>query len=806
MLKKLKNHAEYIIIFLMICSAVVLAIRFLPREKILNDYTFSKSFFSRDGRLLRITVSYDDKYRIFYPLNAIPEQIQQAVLMYEDKNFYYHTGINPVSFFRAVWTTFITKKKKLGASTISMQTARILYNLNTKTVSGKLKQMFLALWLEMRYSKKDILEAYLNTAPYGYNIEGIGAASLIYFGKRLKDLDICEILTLAVIPQNPNMRRPSVKSGFEKMKTARKILYNKWKKKYPESKNKEHFFDMPMSIKTPKELPFYTPHIVNYLNCKINKNEIYTTIDLKLQMLFEQRIKKYIDKNNYLGIKNASVLLLNAKTMQAEVATGSADFLNNDILGQIDGIRAKRMAGSVLKTFIYGLALENGLICPTTLLKDTLQYFSIYAPENSDRQFYGPVFAQDALINSRNIPAIKLLNEIDIEKFLNLLKIGGVKKLKSAEHYGVSAAIGTVDVSAEEVAKLYSALLNGGKIKEINYTVDDDSIGNDGYKNSNQSSKNRSSGNTGGNKIQKNENNKTIFSAETAFILFDMLAHNPAPKNFNISDKYGNKIKVAWKTGTSYCFKDAWAAGAFGDYILVVWVGNFSGESNSNFWGRTAAGNLFFELVRTVVSDKNGQSFFPPDIKGLNVKKIKVCSVSGAVANKFCPKTKESYFIPGKSPINLCGIHRNILIDNKTGLRTNFEIKGKTHYEVYEFWPSDILNLFEKAGIKKKLPPAYMPNINLNDVSAYGNPPKIFLPLKDVIYKIEPKEKIIPLKADIDADADTVYWFVDGNLAGSSKKNETLFITASSGKHSVQAVDNLNRFSFVDFDVEYILK
>ena len=406
MLNFFKKYAKNIIAFIIICSVIILIIRFFPRPKILNDYTFSKSFFSHDGKLLRVTVSYDDKYRVFYPLNEIPEQIQQAVLMYEDKNFYFHIGINPISLLRAIKTTFITKNGKQGASTITMQTVRILYNLNTKTVAGKIKQIFLALWLEIRYSKKDILEAYFNIAPYGYNIEGIGAASLIYFNKRLKNLELHEQLTLAVIPQNPNIRRPSLKTGFEKMKVARKILYDKWVKKYPQSKNKEHFFDMPMDIKSPKELPFYVPHVVNYLNSKINKNEIYTTIDLKLQMLFEECIRKYIDRNNSLGIKNASVLLVNTKTMQAEVAVGSADFLNNDILGQIDGVRAKRMAGSILKTFIYGLALENGLICPTTLLKDTFHYFSIYAPENSDRQFAGPVFAQDALVNSRNIPAI----------------------------------------------------------------------------------------------------------------------------------------------------------------------------------------------------------------------------------------------------------------------------------------------------------------------------------------------------------------------------------------------------------------
>lgn len=771
----LKKYNKHIIIFLVICLLFVFSIRFYPREKILHNYTFSKSFFSKDNKLLRITLSYDDKYRIFYPLNEIPKQLQETILMYEDKSFYYHIGINIFSLARAIWSTFIIRNRKIGASTITMQTVRILYNLNTKTIYGKIQQILLSIWLEIRYSKKDILEAYLNIAPYGYNIEGIGAASLVFFNKRLSQTNLLEHLTLAVIPQNPNGRNPSTKDGFKRMKIARNLLYSRWKTKYPQSKDKEHFLNMPMEIKKPKDLPFYLPHITNYLDTITNKNKIFTTINLQLQLLFEEQIKKYIDKNSSLGIKNTSVLLLNAKTMNVEVAVGSANFNDNTILGQNNGIKAKRMAGSILKPFIYAMALEQGLICPTTLIKDTLQYFSIFAPENSDRQFYGAISASDALVNSRNIPAISLLQKVGVNQFLDLLKKAGVSKLKSAEHYGVSAAIGTIDVSVEEMAELYATIINYGKVRKIKYLQDDKEI----------------------------QTNKTILSKEVSFILFDMLTTNPKPSWFKVKDKNGNEIEVAWKTGTSYCFKDAWSVGIFGDYVLVVWVGNFSGESNSNFWGRTAAGNLFFELIRTSILNKPRENFFPMDIKDLNIKKIKVCSISGSLANKYCPKTKNSYFILGKSPIDLCNVHRNILIDNKTGLRTNVEIKGKTHYEVYEFWPSDILNLFYKAGIKKKSPPNYLPNIDIEDITNNGFAPMIFLPIKDIIYKIEPNSKKIPLKATTDADASIVHWFVDGNFVGTTKTNETLFIAATSGKHEVKAIDDLNRYSASIFNVEY---
>ena len=177
------------------------------RPPLLNKYTFSKSFFLQDNILARLTPSYDDKFRLFIPLEEIPQELQEAVLLYEDRHFYRHFGVNFISLFRALKETYFTKSRRIGASTITMQTARIIYNLDSKTVPGKIKQIFYALYLELFYSKKEILEAYLNIAPYGYNIEGVGAAALIYFHKRVQDLVLIEDLTLAVIPQNPNARQ-----------------------------------------------------------------------------------------------------------------------------------------------------------------------------------------------------------------------------------------------------------------------------------------------------------------------------------------------------------------------------------------------------------------------------------------------------------------------------------------------------------------------------------------------------------------------------------------------------------------------
>ena len=778
MFKVLKKYQRHIAVFAAICL-VLIALRCFPRAKLLHKYSFSKSFFAKDGELLRITLSHDDKYRIFIPFEEIPSDLKQAVLMYEDKYFYLHPGFNPAALAKASWMTFISKGRRAGASTITMQTARILYNINTKTVAGKIKQIIFALWLEMRYSKKDIFEAYLNIAPYGYNIEGAPAASLIYFNRRVADINLVQALTLAVVPQNPNSRRPA-NSSQDAMQNARDLLYKKWLKKYPQAAQVEHFFKMPLGVKSPSSLPFYTPHLTNYLDPRTLGSEVFTTIDLPLQLAFEEKTRQFIVTNKAKGIENAAVLLLNAKTMEPQVYIGSADFNNNAISGQVNGVAAKRMAGSVLKSFIYGMALDLGLIHPMTLLKDTPQYFAIYAPENSDRQFSGPVFAKDALVNSRNVPAIDLALKVGLDNFLALLKKGGVTKLRDSNYYGISVAIGSFDISPAECAKLYGAIASAGKTRDIKY-----------LKNASAPAP-----------------TADILSPEAAFILLDMLTHNPPPTlKDRVFDKYSNRIKVAWKTGTSYSFKDAWAAGIFGDYIMVVWVGNFSGEGNPYFWGRTAAGSLFFDLVKLAIDAKPQENFHIIPPQDINVKKVAVCASTGDLPGKFCPQTTLEYFIPGKSPIKMSDIHREVLIDKKTGLRA-CSAGGEIFAKIYEFWPQEIFFLFEQAGIKKPRPPAYNAGCEIEDTSYKGMAPLIMLPVKDIVYYLNPSQgKLsLPLKADTDSDASEVFWFVDGIFEGSSKKGAALFINLPHGRHTVQAVDDLGRHSssYVDISAQMI--
>ncbi|MBR4508981.1 MAG: penicillin-binding protein 1C [Elusimicrobiaceae bacterium] len=738
------------------------------RPNLLKDYTFSKSFFFKDNTLARFTTSYDDKYRLFIPLKEIPKEMQQAVILYEDKYFYKHFGVNFISVGRAFVETYLKKSRRIGASTITMQTARILFNLDTKTLSGKIKQILYAFYLEIFYSKEEILEAYLNTAPYGYNIEGVGAASLIYFHKRVQDLVLSEELTLAVIPQNPNARKPTTQTGYQKMASVRQKLFENWLKKHPQDKNQETFLNIKTAIYTPSDLPFYIPHVVDFLNPSVYETEIFTSIDPSMQKKIEKITRNFINKKSSLNLNNAAVLLVNTKTMQVEAALGSVNFFDNAILGQVNGFASQRMSGSTLKPFIYGLALDKGLIHPLTLLKDTPHYFGVYAPENSDNQFLGPVLAKYALINSRNIPAMDLGVKVGLDNYINLLKKAGVRNLKSAEHYGISSVIGSINISLLELVKLYSAISNGGTLKNISF-LKEEPIKEEGE----------------------------ILSKEASFVLFDMLSYNPLFNNKKIYNYQGEQVKVAWKTGTSFAFKDAWAIGNFGDYVLGVWVGNFDGKSNNNIFGRVAAGELFENLLEVIVKETKAD-FKPPIYPNKNVVKTTFCAIDGGLPNKYCPSLTEDYFILGKSPIKMSNIFRPVLINKKTGLRACFEEEGKTYSRIYEFWPSDLEALFNQAKIYHLKPPVYEEGCEIKDTKK-DNKPEILTPKPDITYYSSSED--IALRASAGADASNLYWFVDDSFVCSSKPKEPCFISAEPGKHKLVVLDDLDRYGISSFNV-----
>ncbi len=708
---------------------------FCPRPELTNFTTYSTAYFDRNGVLLRLTLAEDERYRLFEALPDIKPEFVEATILYEDQHYYDHSGVDFPALLRAFWTTYVLKERRVGASTIVMQVARLLWDIPSNRVGGKIHQILRAIQLTRHYSKQEILEAYLNLAPYGRNIEGIGAASLVYFNKKSSELNLVEILTLAVIPQNPGKRNPTSADGYRQLLKARKILFSRWVQHNPNDLDKAKYFSLPLKIRAPEALPFTAPHYINYLQGKISKwdsGRKITTLDSTRQGNIENIVKTYVRARSSSGVDNAAVLVLNYQTMSVVAMMGSADFYNSAIQGQVNGVTAKRSPGSALKPFVYALSMDEGLVHPLSLLKDSPRRYGGFTPENYDKKFLGPISVKDALIQSRNVPAVDLQSKLKSRSFHQFLLDAGISDLREASFYGLALALGGGEVTMLELASLYAALANKGELKPIRFL-----------------------------EKQRGQNSKRILSKEASFLTLDILKDNPAPGELNLNIDSVRQNDIAWKTGTSWGFRDAWAVGISGPYVVLVWVGNFDGKGNETFIGRSAAGPLMFSIFESVFPDQGWRIADIISSETLNLKKLLVCSTTGDLYEKHCPSSEEPWFIPGVSPIKVSGIYRIIPIDKKTGLRACWHRAGITEAKVFEFWPSDFLQVFRQAGISLKTPPKYGAACGMDQKSATGQMPIITSPQNTVEYVVNMDsngDNLIPLT--LYSDPVRLYWLV----------------------------------------------
>jgi penicillin-binding protein 1C len=486
----------------------------------------------------------------------------------------------------------------------------------------------------------------------------------------------------------------------------------------------------------------------------------------------ETHAKSYVARKREIGIENTCMLLVDYTTMKTRAYVGSVDFFDERIQGQVNGITAKRSPGSTIKPFIYALALEQGLIHQMTMLKDSPTSFGSYQPDNFDGEFEGPVKARDALIKSRNVPAVYLASKLAKPDLYELLVTGGVEGLKAKEHYGLSLVLGGAELSMAELVRLYALLANKGVLKQ---TRDREAVRN-----------------------ERRVKEQILLSPESCFLVLDILSQNPRPDLLGNSEWASGASPVYWKTGTSMAFKDAWTVGIFDNFVLCVWIGNFNGAGNPAFVSLKAAAPLFFEIVDALRANRLSEEKplgayweIPP-----TVKKIQVCALSGKIPNDFCRSRIPAWFIPGKSPISVCDIHREVYIDTRTGYRTTMFSRGSTRAVVYEFWPSDLLDLFEQAGIPRKVPPPFDPTEAYGLRERTGRQPEITSPRSKTDYVVRLGDAAgtnIPFTAVADADSAEVFWFVDDAFIGKSKTGATLFWNAKPGTFNVRVVDEQGR-------------
>ncbi|WP_267225895.1 penicillin-binding protein 1C [Dyella silvae] len=755
-------------------AALLVGCRLWPHRPLNAWLPSSTAVYDARGRLLRLTLASDDRYRLWVPLKDISPALVDGVLLHEDRWYRWHPGVNPYGLLRGAWVTYVSHGNRQGGSTVSMQLARLLWRLNTRTPLGKARQVVRAVQLELFYSKSEILEAYLNYAPYGRNVEGVGAASVAYFDKPASALSLPEALTLAVIPQDPTRRLQGGADAPDvigtRLTASRNRLFARWKAHHPEDGTLQPLFALPLRLRPLSQLPFEAPHAVDQVLSQrrivppqAQDSRVVTTLDLDLQHVLERQVSRYIERNDGRGIRNAAAVLIDTRDMGIKALIGSADYANAAIQGQVNGTLAKRSPGSTLKPFIYGLGFDQGVLHPQTVLRDVPTAFGPYTPENFDGHFLGPVTATEALVRSRNIPAVWVASQLQQPTFYQFLRDAGISRMASEKHYGLALVLGGGEVTMQELGGLYAMLANRGEFRTLRLLASEQQGG-----------------------------STRLLSDEASFMVMDMLRQNPRPDE--TTGAQPDRLPVYWKTGTSWGFRDAWTAGSFGPYVLVVWVGNFDGSSNPAFVGVEAAAPLFFQMVDAL---RAAQPQMAEPIRHMpaHLRRVEICLASGDLPNQWCPQRGMTWFIPGKSPIRVSQVHRPVLIDDATGQPACPPYAGKrTHVEVYEFWPSELQRVFVQAGMPRRTPPR---NDACGNGSIDGEPPAITSPLKGSIYAMRLKsagEDRIAFNANADASVREMYWFVNDAYVGRTAPGEPLFWQPpNAGNYEVRVVDDRGR-------------
>lgn len=555
--KFFKNVAK---VFLAIILGIIFLNILFPLDKNLYDIKYSKIYYSHNKTPIRMKLSSDGYWRFYTKNEDVPKLLKESILTFEDKYFYNHFGVNPFSIVRALYNN-LTNKSRIGASTISMQIVRIIEP-KERTYLNKLIEIFRTFQLETIYSKEEILNIYFNKAPYGSNIEGLRAASYFYFNKKLKNLSISEIGILTTIPKNPNINRPDRQKNLtikrnnvlDKLYAVNLInesQYNRAKKEHISSIKQKPYFDMIQ----------YT----NFLESS-NKTDIYTSIDYNLQKYLQKYLKFETLKFNQYNLFNSAAIVIDNKNLQIKAYVGSNDFFDKKNNGQNDGVLMKRSAGSTLKPFIYALAFDEGLITPNRTLLDIPLNFNGYVPKNYDGTFNGKISVKEALKLSLNIPAIDLQNQLGENSLYELLEKVGIAINGLKSKYGLSIAVGGIDLSLFELTKLYTILANGGL-----------------YKYSNQK----------------------VLSKESTYLVSEILSNGYRNKFDGHWQSAMNSNKVAFKTGTSSDAKHLYTVGFNPNYTIGLWFGNFDGKKTfGNLTGSNAVSDSLIQIFENIEKEK----------------------------------------------------------------------------------------------------------------------------------------------------------------------------------------------------------
>lgn len=728
---------------------------------------------ARDGTLLGARIAGDGQWR-FPGGSTVPDKFEKSIITFEDRYFRFHPGINPVATVRALVQNIKAGKTVRGGSTITMQVARLSQGNRKRTYSAKFTEMLSALKLELFRSKKAIFLMYASNAPFGGNTVGLEAAAWRYTGKPPSDLTWSEAAALAILPNAPSLVFPGRNS--ETLKSKRNSLLTKlYKRGFLDSLTLTLAIDEPV-LGEPEPLPSYAPHLTDYFYNRNRGERIRTTIDVEIQ-------KKAVEIINSRQRELSENYIFNSACMITDVETGDVlAYVGNSTLeetrehgGDVDIIRSLRSTGSILKPILYAAMQQSGEILPNSLVADVPTRFPGFSPKNSDRSYRGAVAAGTALSQSLNIPAVKMLQKYNPERFLEILhKTGFTTFSKSADYYGLSLILGGGETSLWELTGVYASLS-----RVLNrYLGEKRYDGNDYHAPLLVHPENHSPTNL--------RDDSPVLSASSIWLTYEALRHVNRPESETGWQYFASSPNVAWKTGTSFGFRDSWAVGTTPKYVAGVWAGNGSGEGRPGLTGISAAAPVLFDLIKMMPET----DWFKTPYDELTT--IRVCSQSGFREGSDCPETEEIMACEGGLKSEACPFHRIVHLNKSKTFRVNSECAS----------PDDMLNMpwfvlppameyfyRQKHAGYQPLPPlapgCYDSKSTPSMEFIYPTPGvKIFIP-RDQTGALT---RVIPEVAHRNPSR-KIFWHLDDKYIGTTRYIHQTEILAGKGDHILTVVD-----------------
>ncbi|TYC13424.1 penicillin-binding protein 1C [Bizionia gelidisalsuginis] len=726
---------------------------------------------SASNRLLGAKIASDGQWR-FPKSDSVPDKFKTCIIAFEDAYFYQHPGFNPVSIAKALRQNLESGSVKRGGSTLTQQVIRLSRKGQSRTYFEKIKELILATRLELKYSKESILAFYASYAPFGGNVVGIDAASWRYFNRNVEELSWAESATLAVLPNAPSLIYPG---------KNQKLLLNKRNRLLKKllSNNSIDSLTYRLSIaerlpQKPYPLPRIAPHLLQKVAKTHRGERVQTTINSKFQEQTNAIVSKHYNILKQNEIYNISVLILDVKTRQVLTYVGNAP-TDKKHQKDVDIIDKPRSTGSILKPFLYAAVLDAGDLLPNTLIADVPTNFGNYVPENYNKEFDGVVPAKKALSRSLNVPSVLMLQDFGLDRFYHYLKALKLRDVKyNANHYGLSLILGGAESNLWDLCKSYanlSSTLNHFNASSSEY------FSNEFCEPTFLASETIDFG--------KKSSEKTLFDAASIYLTYESLKEVNRPEGNESWEFFDDSKQIAWKTGTSYGFRDAWAIGTTKDYVVGVWVGNADGEGRPGLVGVQSAAPILFDVFDVV---PQSEWFSTPYDE---MREVKICSNSGYRASTICPDTELNFIQISGLKTRACPYHILIHLDEKEQYQVNSSCENldKITHKSWFVLPPLMAYYYKTKNPFYKALPAFREDCNTNSAAfmefIYPNESTtVFLP-KDFDGNTNP----LILKIAHSKPETTIYWYLDSSFIGTTNDIHEKAIIPEEGSHNLTAVD-----------------